>query len=98
MKLDFEKAYDKVAWPFLVEVLERKKFPFKWKEWTEQVVGGGRVGIDLNREPSSYFRTCKGLRQGDPLSPLLFNLVADGLATLLTRAKEVGLIRGLVPK
>jgi hypothetical protein len=37
------------------------------------------------------------LRQGDPLSPLLFNLVADGLATLLTKAKEVGLIRGLIP-
>jgi hypothetical protein len=44
MKLDFEKTYDKVPWPFFMEVLERKIFPFKWREWVEQVVSGGRVG------------------------------------------------------
>jgi hypothetical protein len=77
MKLDFEKAYDKVSWPFLMEILERKNFPLKWIEWVQQVVTGGRVGINLNGEPGNYFRTFKGLRQRDPLSPLHFNLVAD---------------------
>jgi hypothetical protein len=48
MKLDFEKAYDKVSWPFLMEILERKNFPLKWIEWVQQVVTGGRVGINLN--------------------------------------------------
>jgi hypothetical protein len=33
LKLDFEKAYDKVSWPFLLEVLERKPFSGKWIEW-----------------------------------------------------------------
>jgi hypothetical protein len=33
MKLGFEKANDKVSWPFLMKVLERKKFPLKWIEW-----------------------------------------------------------------
>jgi hypothetical protein len=98
MKLDFEKAYDKVSWPFLMEVLERKNFPIKWNQWMQQIVIGGKVGINLNGEPSNYFRVFKGLRQGDPLSPLLFNLVADALATLMKKARDAGLIRGLVPE
>jgi hypothetical protein len=74
MKLDFEKEYDKVSWPFLMEVLERKIFPMQWRECLKQTVTGGIVGINLNGEPGDYFRTFKGLRQGDPLSPLLFIL------------------------
>jgi hypothetical protein len=61
-KIDFEKAYDKVQWPFLMEVLEKKKFPPKWIEWVHQIVSRGRVGIDINGEPGEFFRTYKGLR------------------------------------
>jgi hypothetical protein len=43
LKLDFEKAYDKVSWFFLLEVLERKKFPEKWIEWIQQVVSGDYI-------------------------------------------------------
>jgi hypothetical protein len=52
----------------------------------------------LNGELDEYFGTYKGLRQGDPLSPLLFNLVADALATILRKGSQVGLIKGLVPE
>jgi hypothetical protein len=44
-----------------------------------------------------YFQTHKGLRQGDPLPPILFNLVADMLASLITIAKEDGHVYGLIP-
>jgi hypothetical protein len=44
-----------------------------------------------------YSFTFKGFRQGDPFSPLLFNIVVDGMACMIKRAHEVGLIEGLVP-
>jgi hypothetical protein len=42
--------------------LERKNFPVKWIEWIQEVVSGGRVGINLNGEPGNFFRAFKGLR------------------------------------
>jgi hypothetical protein len=90
LKLDFEKAYDKVNWKFMLEVLRKKNFPGKWIEWTKQIVEGGKVGININGNPGNFFDTHKGLRKGDPLSPLLFNLVSDVLATMLENAKKRG--------
>ena len=55
------------------------------------------MAIKVNDDVGKYFQTKKGLRQGDPLSPLLFNLVADMLAILIERAKQDGQILGLVP-
>jgi hypothetical protein len=83
IKLDFEKAYDKVHWNFLEEVLARRKFYSTWIGWIKQVVQSGRVCININEVNGSYFRTYKGLRQGDPLSPILFNQVVEALGSLL---------------
>lgn len=44
-----------------------------------------------------YFKTHRGLREGDPLSPLLFNLAVDALSHLLDKVKENGYIKGVVP-
>lgn len=97
LKLDFEKAYDKVQWDFLFDVLQRKGFGEKWIGWIKQATMNGRVAININGVGEEFFKTHKGLRQGDPLSPLLFNLVADALAEMLELAKEGGHIQGLVP-
>ncbi|CAD6214032.1 unnamed protein product [Miscanthus lutarioriparius] len=97
IKLDFEKAYDRVNWNFLEEVLHRKGFDEKWIQWMNKAIRGGRVCMDLNGERGDYFRSFKGLRQGDPLSPLLFNLVADALSAMLSRACSAKAIKGLVP-
>lgn len=71
LKLDYKKAYDRVSWDFLFEVLESNGFGNKWIRWIKQVVTGGSVGVNVNGVESSYFKTGKGLRQGDPLSPPL---------------------------
>jgi hypothetical protein len=98
LKLDFEKANDKVQWGFVMEVLKRKNFPPKWLEWMKQIIEGVKIGININGNDGHFFNTYKGLRQGGPLSPLLFNLVSDARATMFENAKLTGQIRGLVPK
>jgi hypothetical protein len=60
-------------------------------------VYGGSVAIRVNDDTGHYFQTRKGLRQGDPLSPMLFNIVADMLAVLIERAKSDGQIEGVIP-
>ena len=97
LKLDFEKAYDKVKWPFLQQALRMKGFAPKWSAWIEQTTSKGSVGIKVNDNVGHFFQTKKGVRQGDPLSPILFNIVVDVLAILIARAKDNGLLRGLVP-
>jgi hypothetical protein len=62
-----------------------------------QAVQGGRVAVDLNGERGPFFRSFKGVKQGDPLSPLLFNFLADALSAMLTVASRAGDITGLVP-
>jgi hypothetical protein len=97
LKLDFEKAYDKVNWDFLQQVLRMKGFSAKWCQWIDKVVVGGSVCVKVNDEMGHYFQTKKGLRQGDPLSPILFNLIADMLAVLIERSKNWDYFNGLVP-
>lgn len=75
-KIDFEKAYDKIKWTFLEEVMIMKGFPDIWISWVIKSVRGGRVCINVNGSRGEYFRTYQGLWQGGPLSPFLFNLVA----------------------
>jgi hypothetical protein len=62
-----------------------------------QSVERGKMSITMNNEQGKYFRAYKGLRQGEPLSPLLFNVVVDVLAEMLDSARKKGRIKGLVP-
>ena len=97
LKLDYEKAYGRVTWSFLEEVLRSRGFNHKWIGWILKLVRGGSVCVRLNDENSSYFSPGKGLRQGDPLSPLLFNLVIDIFTRMLLKATNSDIIQGLLP-
>jgi hypothetical protein len=51
----------------------------------------------VNNDIGHYFETQKVLRQRDPLSPIIFNIIADMLAVLVARVKEDGQVNGFVP-
>jgi hypothetical protein len=96
LKLDFEKAYDKVSWSFLFECLAARGFCSKWCKWIEQVVTGGTVSVKMNDLIGPYIKSFKGVRQGDPLLPILFNFVADGLSRMILKAQSNDLFCGLI--
>jgi hypothetical protein len=73
-----------------------KGFPLKWISWVMSTVRDGKVCINVNGERSPYFKTFRGLRQGDPLSPLLFNIVADPSGVMLNKAVSKGRITGVL--
>jgi hypothetical protein len=98
LKLDFEKAYDKISWEFLFEMLKQRGFCESWCKWMREVVSSGTLSVKVNGLMGGYFKCGKGVRQGDPLSPLLFNLAADSLAKMIHKAQENNLIEGLVPE
>ena len=94
-KIDFEKAYDSVNWNFVEEVLTKKGFGEKSRHWIMSMIRGGKVCVNINGENGNYFKTHRGLRQGDPLSPLPFNLAADALDHIMTKARTKGRIMGV---
>jgi hypothetical protein len=96
LKLDYEKAYDRVNWQFLEEMLVSRGFGAKWNAWIMRLVQGGSIAIRLNDENNYYFSPGKGLREGDPLSPVLFNLVVDIFTRMLIKAIAKGYIHGFM--
>ncbi|KAJ9565840.1 hypothetical protein OSB04_001806 [Centaurea solstitialis] len=87
-KVDFEKAYDSVNWGFLLDVLEKMGFGVKWRKWVGTCLKTARVSILVNGSPTEEFLMEKGIRQGDPLAPFLFLVVAEGLHILVEEAIE----------
>jgi hypothetical protein len=97
LKLDFEKSYDKVKWSCLQQTLRVTGFSPEWRALINDLVSGSSVVIRVNEDTGRYFQTRKGLHQDDPLSPMLFNIIADMLAVLIERAKSDGQIEGVIP-
>jgi hypothetical protein len=77
LKLNYENAYDRVSWHFVEEMLVTRGFGSRWIAWVLSLIKGGSISIRMNDENNAYFKSRKWLRQGDPLSPLLFDLVVE---------------------
>eukprot|EP00253_Pinus_taeda_P006660 PITA_06660 len=95
LKIDLSKAFDQVSWLFIKMILIHIGFPLALINWIMAYITSPTFSILINGSASHFFHSERGLRQGCPLSPLLFLLVMEALSQLIISAKRDGSIRGL---
>ncbi|WVZ94291.1 LOW QUALITY PROTEIN: hypothetical protein U9M48_040197, partial [Paspalum notatum var. saurae] len=94
-KLDITKAFDSLRWEYLLTLLKRLGFPPRWCDWIAVLLSTASSRVLVNGVPSAPIKHGRGLRQGDPLSPLLFVLSIDPLQKLLDLATSLGYLAKL---
>ncbi|KAL6551245.1 hypothetical protein OROMI_021733 [Orobanche minor] len=77
IKLDMEKAYDRINWNFIFQVMTRFGFSVAWVNFIKSCISNCWFSILVNGQSAGFFKSDRGIRQGDPLSPLIFAIAAD---------------------
>ncbi|XP_058767513.1 uncharacterized protein LOC131641227 [Vicia villosa] len=95
LKLDISKAYDRIDWDYLKDILITMGFCQKWVGWIMLCVSTVEYSVNVNGNMIGPIVPGRGLRQGDPLSPYLFILCAEGLTALIRKAQNRGDIHGV---
>jgi len=95
LKLDISKAFDSVSWAFLLEVLTHLGFGATWCNLVSNLLTTSTTRVLLNGEPGEEIKHQRGIRQEDPLSPMMFIIVMDVLNRLFVRASDLDLLQPL---
>ncbi|WZY83148.1 hypothetical protein YC2023_029532 [Brassica napus] len=95
VKTDMSKAYDRIEWSFLRQVLSRLGFHETFITWLMECVSSVSYSFLINGGPQGRVQPSRGLRQGDPLSPYLFILCTEVLSGLCNNALRDGTMPGV---
>lgn len=96
LKLDVSKAYDRLEWSFLDDMMVKFGFNNIWRDRVMACVRSVSYSFIQDGEVFGEVQPRRGIRQGDPISPYLYILCTEGLSVMLRRHEEVGLIHGCV--
>eukprot|EP00253_Pinus_taeda_P004604 PITA_04604 len=86
LKIDLSKAFDSISWEYMQKILRAFGFASAWICWISNLISSTFFSILINGIPTSTFRPSGGIRQGDPLSPFLFVIMAEGLGRCINSA------------
>ncbi|XP_071677070.1 uncharacterized protein [Lolium perenne] len=90
--LDFAKAFDTIENEVILQVMKHKGFDEKTIGWVKNILASGTSSVLLNGVPGKQFVCKRGVRQGDPLSPILYVLGSDLLQTVVNNMLQEGRI------
>ncbi|KAK1318896.1 hypothetical protein QJS10_CPB04g01152 [Acorus calamus] len=92
IKVDLSKAFDSIRWEFIYQVMHDMHFPVRWIGWIRECIETPKYSVLINGSPNGFFGATCGLRQGDPISPLLFVLVMEAFTYQIDRSIMEGRI------
>ncbi|XP_019263741.1 PREDICTED: uncharacterized protein LOC109241454 [Nicotiana attenuata] len=95
IKIDLRKPYDKVEWEFVAEMIHALEFPQQFIKWTMTCITTVQYEIAINGGLYGNIKGEMGLRQGDPISPLIFVLCMEYFTSKGTFQSVLLLLRGL---
>ena len=96
MKLDISKAYDRVEWDFLEKMMLPLGLDEQWVHLAMETVTTTSYFVLINGDPRGFINPSRGIKQGNHLSPYLFLMCAEGMSTMLWRAKERKQLQGIL--
>jgi hypothetical protein len=90
LKIDITKAFDTLDWNFILKVLKTFGFHDTFCNWIKVILQSAHLSISINGKSHGFFTCSRGVRQGDPLSPLLFCLAEDVLSRSISKLVSQG--------
>ena len=95
LKIDLAKAFDQASWLYIRVLLTHLGFPVQVINWIMCCITSVSFSILINGAATKFFHAKRGLRQGCPLSPLLFLLIMEGLSKCIIDERDRGRLKGI---